>query len=293
MNQTIRFNYGGHATFPVRYGWLPKGLNQLITTHGFSANTQTADALGLGSKMVDSLGYWLNMTGLRPAKDDEDLEIAKLIFAHDRYFERPGTWWFLHLILARQEGSVWSWFFNDFSDRIFDRITAQDAFQAYARTHAQRPPSAAMVQRDVACLLSAYAARPGVDLVDPEDIGACPFRELGLVARHDAVHRFERTRRPQGLPEEVFLAATSALQSQKGVDRLSLRELATLRLGPGRIFCQGLEAIETTVGKIGKKRQDGVIVESAAGDRTIHVPDRPLTYWLEALYSRVDAEAAG
>lgn len=291
MTQTIRFNYGGHATFPVRYGWLPKGLNHLIKTGGFNANTETADALGLGSKMVDSLGYWLNMTGLRPTKDNEKSDIAVLIHKNDPFFERPGTWWFLHLILARQEGSVWSWFFNDFSDRIFDRIAAQDAFQAYARTHAQRPPSAAMAQRDVACLLSAYAARPGVDLVDPEDIGACPFRELGLVVRHDAVHRFERSRRPQGLPEEVFLAAASALQDQRGVDRQTLRELATLRLGPGRIFCQGLEAIETTVGKLGKKRQDGVIVETSAGDRTLHVPARPLAYWLQAFYSRVDAEA--
>lgn len=295
MTQTIRFNYGGHASFPVRYGWLPKGLDHLRTTGVFTANTQTADALGLGSKMVDSLGYWLNMTGLRPIKDTDDARIAELINEHDRYFERPGTWWFLHLILARQEGTVWSWFFNDYSERIFDRIAAQDAFEAFARGRAQRPPSPAMVHRDVTCLLGAYAARPGVDVVDPEDIGACPFRELGLLVRHDAVNRFERARRPHGIPDEAFLAAASAILAESGSDRLTLRDLATVRLGPGRVFCQGLEAIETTVGKLGKagkKRADGVLVDSGAGERALHVPVRKLADWLEDFYNRVGSELA-
>jgi len=289
VTQTIRFNYGGHATFPVRYGWLPKGLNRLVSTGGFTANTQTADALGLGSKMVDSLGYWLNMTGLRATKDTDDARIADLIAKYDPYFERPGTWWFMHLTLARQEGTVWSWFFNDYSERIFDRIAAQDAFEAYARSHAQRPPSPAMVQRDVQCLLSTYAARPGVDVVDPEDIGACPFRELGLLMRHDAVHRFERARRPHGVPDEAFLAAASALLAQSGADRITLRDLATVRFGPGRVFCQGLEAIDTTVGKLGKKRSDGAAVDTGTGERALRVPAKPLADWLEAFYRRVTA----
>lgn len=294
MTQTVRFNFGGHATFPVRYGWLPKGLNQLTQKGAFTANTQTADELGLGSKMVESLAYWLTMTGL--SKDNKNAHgpsrAAELIDKYDPYFERPGTWWFLHFILARQEGSVWSWFFNDYPDRIFDRVTATDAFVAYARTHSQRAPSAAMAQRDVACLLSAYGARPGVDLVDPEDIGACPFREMGLLIRHDAVNRFERARRPQGVPEEVFLASASALASETGRDNLSLRELATLRLGPGRIFCQGLDAIDTAVGKIGKGRDDGVSVETLAGERSLLLAAKPLEHWLEAFYLRISAGPA-
>jgi hypothetical protein len=289
MSQLARFSYGGHSTFPVRYGWMPKGLGQLTVHSTFVANTDTADALGLGSKMVESLAYWLTMTGM--SKDGKNSHgasaVADLITRYDPYFERPGTWWFLHLILAQQEGSVWSWFFNDYPDRIFDRVSATDAFVSYAKTHAQRAPSPAMAQRDLACLLSSYGTRPGVDLVDPEDIGACPFRELGLLIRHDAVNRYERARRPQGIPDEAFLAAASAVATTTGQQTLSLRELATVRMGPGRIFCQGLEAIELAVGKIGKTRDDQVEVETLAGERSLRVPEASVETWLEKFYLRV------
>lgn len=289
-----KFQFGGHATFPVRYGWLPKGLERLLATGGFSPTTETADDLGLGSKMAESLAYWLSVTGLAaPGRGGlEPSPLADLIHMHDPYFERPGTWWFLHLILARREGTVWSWFFNDYGDRIFDRLTCADAFLQFARSKAIRPPSPAMAQRDVACLLSTYAARPGVDLVDPDEIGACPLRELGLLVRHDAVNRFERARRPHGVPPEVFLAAAALLSRDTGIVSLSLRELATLRGGPGRVLCMGLDAIETHVGKIGNKRYlEGTRTETVAGERRLMVPQQDPEFWLAKLYARVGAEA--
>src|SRR4051794_36986742 len=98
----IRFQFGGHATFPVRYGWLPKGLEQLLSSEGFTANTGTADELGIGSKMIESLAYWLNVTGLAAPGPDglQASPLSQLIHKCDPYFERPGTWWFLHLMLA-------------------------------------------------------------------------------------------------------------------------------------------------------------------------------------------------
>jgi len=292
--QLIKFQFGGHATFPVRYGWLPKGLEQLHARGDFVPNIETADDLGLGSKMVESLAYWLQVTGLAAQGKDglQPSPLADLIHKHDPYFERPGTWWFLHLTLARQDSTVWSWFFNDYGDRIFDRLTCADAFLQHTRNKALRPPSAAMVQRDIACLLAAYAARPGVDVVDPEEIGACPLRELGLVVRHDAVNRYERVRRPHGVPQEVFLAAAAFLSKDTGISSLSLRELATLRGGPGRLLCMGLDAIETQVGKIGNKRYlEGIQVETVNGERRLIVPQHDPDHWLAQLYERVGPEA--
>ncbi|CAO4157160.1 DUF4007 family protein [Methylorubrum extorquens] len=289
-----KFRFGGHATFPVRYGWLPKGLERLLETGKFTPTAETADDLGLGSKMAESLAYWLNEVGLTaPGRGGIQLSpLASLIHTHDPYFERPGTWWFLHLMLARREGTVWGWFFNDYNDRIFDRPTCTDAFLQFTRSRAIRPPSAAMAQRDVACLLSAYAARPGVDVVDPDDIGACPFRELGLLIRHDAVNRFERARRPHAVPIEVFLAVVALLSHDTGITSLSLRELATLRGGPGRMLCMGLDAIETQVGKIGSKRYlEGTRTETIAGERRLMVPQHAPEHWLAKLYDRVGAEA--
>lgn len=290
----MRFSYGGHATFPVRYGWLPKGLSRMRETGAFHPNTEVGDDLGLGSKMVESLGFWLEATGLARNGDDArsgrvPSEIADLVATHDPYCELPGTWWFLHLVLATREGTVWSWFFNDHSDRIFDRASCAEAFLQFTRAKALRPASDAMALKDVSCLLSAYAARPGVDVVDPDDVGACPFRELGLIVRHDLVRRFERTRAPVGLPVEAFLACSSLLADDTGRDALSLRELATLRFGPGRVFCAGLDAVDEIVGTAATATwMKGVSVETLAGERYLRAPSRPIEQWLRDYYVRIE-----
>ncbi|MET3761873.1 DUF4007 family protein [Sphingomonas sp. UYEF23] len=294
VTSMMRFSYGGHVTFPVRYGWLPKGLSRMHKDGAFHPNTEVGDDLGLGSKMVESLAFWLKATGL--ARDGDDgrsgrvaSEIADLVTAHDPYCELPGTWWFLHLILATREGTVWSWFFNDHSDRIFDRAACAEAFLQFTRAKAMRPASEAMALKDVSCLLSAYAARPGVDLVDPDDVGACPFRELGLIVRHDLVRRFERTRAPVGLPVEAFLACSSLLAEETGRNALSLRELATLRSGPGRVFCAGLDAVDEMVGRASKAMwMKGVSVETLAGERYLRATVRPIERWLGDYYARVE-----
>lgn len=293
MSKLIRFQYGGHATFPVRYGWLPKGAARLRDEGGFVANAATADELGLGSKMADSLAYWLDMTGIGGSREAGRSAIGSsplndLILEHDPHFELPGTWWFLHLALARREGTVWSWFFNDHADRLFDRIACTDAFLQFTRSHAVRPATPGAAQREIACLLGSYAARPGVDLVDPADVGACPLRELGLIIRHDAVGRFERTRNPNAVPVEAFLASASNLAGDLDKSALSLRELASVRGGPGRTLCMGFEAVEDMVARIGGTRwSDGIGVETSAGERHLVVSQRDHVSWLAELYARV------
>lgn len=293
----MRFSYGGHATFPVRYGWLPKGLQQMQKHGAFHPSTEVADDLGLGSKMVESLGFWLKAMGLgiegEVARSGRvPTSIAHLVLRHDPYLELPGTWWFLHLILATRDGTVWSWFFNDYPERIFDRSACTDAFFDYTRSKAVRGASAAVAQKDVACLLSAYAARPGVDFVDPDDVGACPLRELGLIVRHDLVRRFERNRAPVGLPAEAFAACAAMLSQATGKDALSLRELATLRAGPGRIFCAGLDAVDALVANARKSLwTKGVTVETLAGERHLKPPHRSVESWLKDYYQRIEESA--
>jgi hypothetical protein len=118
-----RFEYGRHETFTIRHGWLGKGLSRLAAENGFDADTHTADALGLGSRMVKSLGYWLEASGLATAGVEgrsRNLglsEIGTLIQKRDPFFEYPATWWAVHMALAIREGTVLAWFFNDYVER--------------------------------------------------------------------------------------------------------------------------------------------------------------------------------
>lgn len=285
-----RYSYGGHMTFPVRYGWLPKGVGQLIETGTFTANTQVADALGLGSKMAESLSFWLRATGLSVEPEDSKSRIpsrlSELVFARDRFCELPGTWWFLHLMLATSGGTVWSWFFNHYAERLFDRNSCSDAYLQHTRARAQRPATPAVAQKDVACLLAAYAARPGVDFVDPDDLGACPFRELGLVWRHEHIHRFERTRAPSGVPAEAFLACVAQLAIESGSNSFSLRELANVPKGPGRVFCAGLDALES-MAAAAVAHSARARIETLAGERILIVEPCTPDIWMGDLFDRL------
>lgn len=291
----MRFSYGGHVTFPVRYGWLPKGLAKMKDDGAFHPTTEVGDDMGLGSKMVESLAFWLKATGLSDDAPREagggrvPSEIARLVLAHDPYCELPGTWWFLHLELASREGTVWWWFFNEYSERNFDRASCAEAFLQYTRSKAVRPASELMAVKDVSCLLSAYAARPGVDIVDPDDVGACPLRELGLVFRREHVRRLERSRAPIGLPVEAFMASASLLGDRTGRNALSLRELTILPGGPGRVFSAGLEAVDELVAQA--RDVKGADVENMAGDRYLRVQTRPVTSWLDDYYLRIEGKA--
>jgi hypothetical protein len=293
-HQATRFFYGGHLTFPLRYGWLPKGLECLDTSGEFQPSTDTADELGLGSKMVESLAFWLRAMGLSQGGSSTEpgrgaTPMAAAIRRFDPYCELPGTWWFLHLALCSYEGTVWSWFFNDYNERHFDRLTCVDAYQQHTRSRAVRPASPAMAQKDVACLLSAYASRPGIDIVDPDELGACPLRELGLVYRHDLIRRYERSRSPVGLPIEAFAASVSSLAELTGRDSLSIRELSMLRLGPGRIFCAGLDALESKASEAAQAPSLArhIHVETLAGERHVRVAVRPWVEWIGDFYARL------
>lgn len=292
MNAPERFSYGGHLTFPIRYGWLPKAIERLTLDEGFHVSTDSADELGLGSKMVESLAFWVKAMGLSTDQEHgrgrRASELARLILRHDRFCELPGTWWFLHLSLASTRGTVWSWFFNDYSERIFDRMSCIDAFLEHTRSKAIRPASHAMAQKDVACLLAAYATRPGVDFVDPDDLGACPLRELGLIVRHEVVHRYERSRSPAGIPVEALLACASGLAERSGKQAHSLRELATLPHGPGRVLCMGLDLVEELVDAAARTSRYASI-ENLAGEAQLVVTKRPASAWLGDLYERVGA----
>ncbi|SDM66484.1 Protein of unknown function [Methylobacterium phyllostachyos] len=293
---TVRYRYGRHETFAVRYGWLTKAAYQVEEQGGLDASLETADELGLGSKMIQSLQFWVEAMGLvqtqeRAAGATERqrlTDLGALVWRHDRYLEYPATWWFLHMELCSAPGTVWSWFFNEFEERHFDRNACVDAFLRHTREKAQNPATPAVAQKDVACLLAAYAAPMAAETADPEDGVASPLRELGLILRHDQVHRFERVRAPFRLPPEAFLAAASKLASVLGKGSLSLEELARRPKGPGRLLCLGFESLDAAVeAACDTYWKQGVRTELLGAERHLLLPAKAPVHWLKDHYRRL------
>jgi Protein of unknown function (DUF4007) len=292
-----RFEYGRHETFTIRHGWLSKGLAQIQDGGGFQVNLETADSLGLGSKMVKSLSYWLEASGLASAAlhgRSRQLAISPiglLIAQRDPYFEFPTSWWFVHISLAIRDASVFAWFFNDFPERSFDRSGCLDAFQRYLRDRATKSPSIEIAQRDVSCVLASYADEFG-KLQDPEDGIVCPLTDLGLLRHHRDTRRFEKVSRAEKIPVEVFLGCVSKLGHDSGLEALSVVEMATKRHGPGRILNMQPDAIDAAaVEAAGIYGRSGVTFELLGAERRLRAAHKHPEYWLERHYDRIGAAA--
>lgn len=196
---TIKYKISGHEKFAFRDGWLEKGLDLLINKDADKEedkyldasifnSVNAADRLGVGSNMVKSIRYWMSACNLIEKKGNKTIpsETAKIIYACDRYFEDPFTWWIIHSNIARnkQESVVWYLFFN--------KITA-DTFS--------KEDIIAEIQKELNALLgndySEKSLRDSIDVLlkmyvknierkdDPEDKNICPLAFLNLIGKEE------------------------------------------------------------------------------------------------------------
>ena len=307
LGPPTRFEFGRHETFPVRHGWLAKGLERVRATGQYNGDLETADALGLGSRMAKSLAFWLEGSGLagiesnaangtvkrrRKGQKWKITELGKIVTRYDHHLEYPVTWWFIHMALAQRKNTVWGWFFSDFPERQFSREACVKAFLEHAAEHASNKPSAAVTQRDISCVLQAYALPSGRAAIDPEDATACPLRELGLVVRHSDVHRFEKIHPLDLVPVEVFIACASRVASEVGSDSVRFTDLLRARNGPMRVL--GLrgdqleDMAETAASAYGEQ---GVQINLLGAERHLVVPQVRPSNWLEAHFKRIGRAA--
>ncbi len=298
-----RFEYGRHETFAIRHGWLCKGLGRMeASPTGFHADEDAVVGLGLGSRMVKSLRYWLEASGIgimrpaesgaRAARELHTSPLGHVIAERDPYMEYPATWWFVHLMLARRYTSVWGWFFNDYRDRVFERPAAIDAYVRHLKLYAANETTMPVAQRDVACLLAAYASGSVEVRRDPEDGTASPLRELGLILRQDDTGRFERTRPLDGVPLEAFLACAAAQAEDLDLESLSMGELVGCRGGPGTIMGLSGDAIEELASRAAHDAAEGgVTLDRLGSERRLRVPAMGgAHHWLDRHFRRLENE---
>lgn len=289
-----RFEFGRHETFTIRSGWLGKGLRCLLSEDAFGVDTVTADRLGLGSRMVRSLAYWLEAAGLADAvmagrsRRLVTSELGRNVEKDDPYFEYAGTWWFVHLAIASRHGTSYAWFFNDYIERSFERSSCVEAFLRHLKQHAARTPTVQTAQRDIANVLATYAHDPSV-APDPEDGTTCPLIELRLLAYHRDTRRFEKVRPVDPVPIEAFLSAASLCG--KGDETVSIADLASRRNGPGRLLNLSPEMIDVAAQESSRLyAKQGVTYSLLGAERRLRVPERPAAWWLERHYRRVERE---
>lgn len=295
--------FGGHETFPVREGWLHKGLTLIEADATAFNDPYVADTLGVGRNMAKAIRHWLIATKLAQTELVEKknknkalvpTRIGNLVLRYDKYFLQLGTWLALHINLVNnpEQAQSWQWFFSRFSGQRFDRIACSEALKRHLDAIGQRPPALRTLQRDVACLLSTYATPIPTETVDPEDASESPFRRLGLLTYFRDSHLYRRNAiDTTSIPPELLGYALSTSGALKDGD-LPLRAACFVEGGLGRCLQLGLDSFIDVVEKAeAELSEDEVRVIGSAGERKLRIHEYSPSYWLETYYLRVKYQA--
>jgi hypothetical protein len=222
-----RVKFKGHATFPVRYSWLTKGVRALSEDSKVFSREDKTQILGVGSVMTESINYWLKAFQLVEAgKEGPTITpIGMAVFGKngaDPYLEDQTTLWLLHWLLTTNSefATTWYWFFNKFQKSSFNSKEVTSALKDFIRNLAlSKSPSDGQVDSDISVLLRMYTPSKGQGRANMEDALDTPLGSLELITK-GAAHRsykIEYTSRI-GLSDELIGYCVLSIINWKAVE---------------------------------------------------------------------------
>ncbi len=234
MAEKIRIK--GHEKFPLREGWLTKGLNEANSNPKVFNENDAPDKLGVGTNMVKSIRYWMQAFGLleKSGNGEKVSELGEIILKNDEYIEDIFTLWVLHSNIAKNKSGATSWyvFFNCFDVEEFEKEDAIRVLCSEISNLAGQKVLENSVKDDVDVLLNMYSRfNDGYD--DPEDKNQSPLSVLGLIKKNDGVYSKVQPDLRK-INEDVILYEMACLLENE--DSKSIDELVTGNNGIGRVF---------------------------------------------------------
>ena len=185
--------FGRHESFPLRFGWIAKGLSALHEHASVFTHEDATVTLGVGKNMVSSIDTGLLPPDWRdPWSWGQGLElsaIAQVAFAPhaDPYLEDDGTIWLLHWLLATNPAGATAiyWFFNHFHSISFTTDEVATALRDFVHRDISPRTAVSTLNRDAALVLRMYARSRLADRLALEDSLDSPLAMLGLQRRID------------------------------------------------------------------------------------------------------------
>ncbi len=203
----------GNESFNFREGWLRKGMRCVENCDVLFSQDDVMEQLGVGSKMVKSIRFWLQATALceeryinsgksRAQYLTEDF--GKVVLKYDPYFDDIFTLFLIHYQIVSSEDLciVWHIFFNEYDGQDFskgDMIAACKTFLD-KKMDESCTYSESSFEDDCLSIIRMYmndnatierqkkdALREFRNELHPEDSLACPLVDLGLLHKSSKV----------------------------------------------------------------------------------------------------------
>ncbi|MDQ2087930.1 DUF4007 family protein [Herbivorax sp. ANBcel31] len=245
--------FRAHETFYIRKGWLNKGLKNVKKEPRVFSDKEfvQTDILGIGANMVKSLRYWMQAVGLtveervNSQKPQRFTRFGEIVWENDKYFEEPGTLYFLHYKLAsnKELATSWYWLFNEYNVREFSKDDFVNGLDGYIRFNEKEQEVAmSSLEADFSCVINTYLSkRRGLkEAINPEDIIESPLSELGLIEHDECKNIYYKKSIKQGqVSPLIFLAVILEhykLTAKNKFKEIKIADLLEKKSNVGKIF---------------------------------------------------------
>lgn len=240
-------SFGRNESFPLRFGWIAKGLKALKEQPGIFNREDATVILGVGKNMVASIRYWLQATGVvvrnRKTNALETTRLGEIAIGDggDPYLEDEGTIWLLHWLLATNpvHATAIYWFFNHFHKPRFTGEEVATALTDFVKHEISSKVATTTLRRDAQLVLRMYSRSIGGTRMTLEDALDSPLAMLNLQQRLDGRNwRAMPTDRAE-IPLNVFAFAVAQMFDATSTGQLAIQELMysdARHCAPGAVF---------------------------------------------------------
>ena len=239
-------SFGRNESFPLRFGWIAKGVDALREDPGAFSREDATVTLGVGKNMVASIRYWLQATGVAIREGNRDLKVTplgRMVFGEkgNPYLEDEGTIWLLHWLLATNPVGATAiyWFFNHFHKPAFTSAEVAAALTDFVKHEVSARVAISTVRRDAQLVLRMYSRTLGGDRLTLEDALDSPMATLNLQEKLDGrTWRAVPADRSE-IPVTIFAFAVAHLFDETGAEQLAIQDLMysdKSHCAPGAVF---------------------------------------------------------
>jgi hypothetical protein len=312
-NQDYKLQFAGHETFTIRYGWLKKAVDAVLSAESegktdsssiFTSEQSIAD-FGVGKNMVQSIRHWAiaaGMLGHRVGGTDlEVTNLGRIIFGEngDPYLEHPASLWLIHWNLASTPArtTTWYWAFNELNEPSFDRdLLLRRLWQRIGLLREsgrlkESRLSETTVRRDVECFVRTYLAKSATKGLHEENLES-PLSELLLIQPMGVGGGFQFRRGPKPtLPDEVFLYGLVEFWRNLHADRreFSVESLSHDPGSPGHVFLLDEESVAERLPNMDDLTKGAIHWDESTGLRQVYTQDLASIDPIEAIRSLYEA----
>lgn len=219
----------GNESFNFREGWLRKGMRCVKEDESLFSKDNVMEQLGVGSKMVKSIRYWLQATGLceeqyrnggRARAQVITEDFGEIIREKDPYFDDIFTLFLLHYHIVSNDVLCMPWyiFFNEFGGQDFTKENMISVCKELLVKKMEEGCtfSEKSFEDDCSSIIRMYM-NSGI-IEDPEESLACPLAGLGLLQKSS----------------QNKSAYCKAMPSRESLDKLAVLYVITCNLSEGK-----------------------------------------------------------